>query len=105
VISILREQSLAVLGGELWLVFDGARSWSGLIPQREGPDAVYAWETKQNPNEPWAAFVHRCAADSLAAVATWPDADTLPPNLSARILYNLTWASEEEHEELRGRAV
>jgi len=72
VVAILRGQSLAVLGGELWLVLDGAHSWSGLIPQREGSDAVYAWETKRSPNEHWATFVNRCAADSIAAAEEWP---------------------------------
>jgi hypothetical protein len=98
VIAILRDRSLAILGGELWLVLSGSRSWSGLIPQREGSDAVYLWETNRYPNEPWATFVNRCAADSKSAVEKWPDPRTLSTELSGRILYNLTWVSEEELE-------
>jgi hypothetical protein len=97
VIAILREQSLAILGGELWLVLNGARGWTGLIPQQEGPDAVYAWETKRNPNEPWGTFVNRSADDSTAAVEKWPDSVELPRNLQGRILYNLTWVNEGKY--------
>ena len=105
VIAILRKQSLAILGGELWLVLDGSRSWIGLIPQRVGPDAVYTWETKRYPNEHWEAFVNRCVADTTAAVERWPEPDDLPPNLAGRILYNLTWVNEEEYDRLGSRAV
>jgi hypothetical protein len=104
-IVILETQSQAILGGELWLVLKGSNNWRGRIPQREGLDAIYTWETERNPNEDWAAFVNRCAVESKAAVERLPEAETLPPNLSGRILYNLTWVSEEEYSDLRNEAV
>src|SRR5437879_3928841 len=43
-VDVLRRRSLAILGGELWWVRDGIGVY-GLIPQRQGPPAVYPWET------------------------------------------------------------
>ncbi len=100
VVPILIEQNLAILGGELWWVQDGASTWNGLIPQVIGPDAVYAWETKRTPDEPWASFVKRCSFDTLATVEKLPRPGEIPENLPGRILYNLTWVSEKEYDEL-----
>ena len=105
VVAALREQMQAVLGGELWWVLDGEDSWSGFIPQREGADSVYHWETERRPNEPWHAFVSRCASTATEAASVLPGADELPPNLPGRILYNLTWVSEVEYATLGSRAV
>lgn len=104
-VSILVQQQRAILGGELWWVPDGARDWTGLIPQRTGPDAVYPWETTRAAGEEWATFVARCADDSLQAIERWPAVEDLPTNLEGRILYNLTWVSENEYRELRPNAV
>ena len=100
VVAALREQTQAILGGELWWVLDGEHSWSGSIPQREGPDSVYHWETERRPNEPWLAFVNRCASNTTEAASVLPGTDELPPNLPGRILYNLTWVSEAEYATL-----
>ena len=105
VVPILRSQLLAVVGGEVWWVLDGARSWNGLIPQRNGPDGVYTWETKRRPDESWSSFVTRCASDTIAAVEKWPVAGELRQNLPGRILYNLTWVTEAEYGGLGTRAV
>lgn len=105
VVRILREQRLAILGGEVWWVLDGARAWNGSIPQHQGVDAVYAWETMREPPESWLAFVNRCAAETVAAVEKWPGSGDLRPNLPGRILYNLTWVGEAEYGELGSRAV
>jgi hypothetical protein len=105
VVSVLRQQMQAILGGELWWVLDGEHSWSGLIPQREGPDSVYHWETERRSNEPWFAFVSRCASNATEAASVLPGTDELPPDLPGRILYNLTWVSEAEYGTLRSRAV
>jgi hypothetical protein len=72
VVEILSRHGFAVLGGELWWVPEGSASWVGLIPQREGPDRVYGWETKRRKKEPWSDFVKRCAPTPLAAVRRWP---------------------------------
>ena len=100
VVDVLHRRSLAILGGELWWVRNGAATWD-LVPQREGPAAVYPWETKRRSEEPWTAFVERCATDTLAAVARYPALDDLPRDLEGRILYNLTWVSEAEFEKMR----
>ncbi|MBI1852095.1 MAG: hypothetical protein HYR85_17285 [Planctomycetes bacterium] len=105
IVEILTERDFAILGGELWWVLDGALTWNGLIPQRTGADAVYPWETKQHRDEPWSEFVRRCASDTIAAVSTWPRSGDLPSNLPGRVLYNLTWVSEAEYDELDRRAV
>src|SRR5574342_221065 len=72
VVARLHDQGLAILGGEVWWVLDGARTWNGLVPQRRGPDLAYDWETLRKPLESWPAFVSRCAADTVAAVETLP---------------------------------
>ena len=100
-LAILRHHGLGVLGGELWWVRDEVVDWDGLIPQRQGAPGVYSWETKRLPGEPWPQFVDRAAAESIAAVERWPDPDSLPPDLAGRIVYNLTWVSEPEYENLR----
>jgi hypothetical protein len=100
-ISILVQEQCAILGGELWWVPDGAGDWTGLIPQRRGPDAVYPWDTTRVPGEEWASFVARCADESLEAIDRWPGTDDLPSNVSGRVLYNLTWISETEYGELK----
>lgn len=105
VVEILRGKQLAILGGELWWVLEGSNSWNGLIPQRSGPDAVYAWETKRRRKEPWSRFVARCAADTLAAVTRWPRPQDLPADLPGQVLYNLTWVDESEYGQLGNRAV
>lgn len=94
VVAILADRELAVLGGELWWVLDGADGWKGLIPQQQGPDAVYAWETKKGTGEAWPVFVRRCASETLAAIEELPRPGELRPNLPGRILYNLTWVSQ-----------
>lgn len=105
VVSILRRNALGILGGELWWVRDGSSDSNGLIPQRSGPPAVYPWETIRREDEPWHHFVERGAADTLAAVDRLPAANDLPSGLAGRILYNLTWVSETEHEKLKSRNV
>jgi len=105
VVTFLRQQMQAVLGGELWWVLDGEHTWSGSIPQREGPDSVYHWETERRSNESWRAFVDRCAANATEAAKVLPGADELPRDLPGQILYNLTWVSEVEYGTLRNRSV
>ena len=78
---------------------------SDVIPQRHGAPAVYPWETKPLPEEPWLNFIERAAADSLAAVERWPEPGDLPDDLVGRVLYNLTWVSEAEYQNLRTHAV
>lgn len=68
-IVILETQSQAILGGELWLVLKGSSNWRSMIPQREGPDAIYTWEIERNFNEDWATFVNRCAVGGSAILA------------------------------------
>ena len=75
-----------------------AGDWSGLIPQENGPDAVYVWETHRLPGESWLAFVQRCASETLAAVKSLPRSGELPSNVPGRILYNLTWVSESDYD-------
>ncbi len=98
-VKTLIDQRRAILGGELWWVCEGA--WSGLIPQRTGPPAVYPWTTERLPGEPWPEFIERAAADTIAAVKRWPSPDDLPRDLEGQILYNITWVSESEFENLR----
>jgi hypothetical protein len=105
VVAVLHKQMQAVLGGELWWVLDGAESWSGFIPQLEGADTVYHWETERLPNETWTAFVGRCADHAIEAAKILPGKDEVPPDLPGQILYNLTWVSEVEYGTLRSRAV
>ena len=105
VVEVLRSHGLGILGGELWWVQEGSRDWVGLIPQRDGPPAVYPWETKREPGESWLDFVDRAAAETLAAVRRWPAPGDLPNELGRRILYNLTWTSEEEFDNLRTSVV
>ena len=105
VVDVLRQQMQAVLGGELWWVLDGAHTWNGSIPQAEGVDAVYTWETIRREDEPWRSFVARCARGTLEAVAALPREGEVRPNLPGRILYNLTWVDESEYLELGSRAV
>jgi hypothetical protein len=100
VVDILRSQGIGILGGELWWVRDGLTDWVGLIPRRHGSPGVYVWETKREAGELWTNFIERGASDALVAVKRWPKPDDLPPDLSGRILYNLTWVSEAEFEEL-----
>jgi hypothetical protein len=95
VVDILRSRGMGILGGELWWVRDGASVWA-LIPQRNGPPAVYPWVTNRRPAERWSDFVDRGANDTLAAVERFPEPEDLPPDLGGRILYNLTWISELE---------
>jgi hypothetical protein len=102
VVEVLRRRELGILGGELWWVRDGFSSYD-LVPQRNGGRAVYPWETKRQSGEPWPHFVERCAIDTLAAVERWPAPEDLPLNLPGRILYNLTWVSELEYEELSSK--
>ena len=104
-ISLLVDARCAILGGELWWVPENATEWTGLIPQRIGPDGVYPWDTERIPNELWQAFVERCAHDSVEAVSRWPGINDLPVNLGGRILYNLTWVTESEYETLGQQAV
>lgn len=105
VIAVLSEAQRAVLGGELWWVPEGAREWTGWIPQKTGPDAVYPWATERASGESWRTFVERAAQESIAAIDRWPGANELPDNLGGRILYNLTWVSEPEYQELGEHAV
>lgn len=98
VLDVLRSHSMGVLGGELWWV-DGARVL-GLIPQRYGPPAVYPWVTDRRPGESWPDFVERGANEALVAVERFPSPGDLPLNLAGRVLYNLTWVSDVEFEEL-----
>ena len=99
VLDVLRSHAMGILGGELWWVPDGATDWS-LIPQKHGPPAVYPWVTNRKPGELWPDFVERGIDEALAAVELFPSPEDLPPSLTGRILYNLTWATEIEFEKL-----
>jgi hypothetical protein len=100
VVDVLRFHWIGILGGELWWVRDGFQDWVGVIPQRQGPPGVYGWETKREPDEPWLDFIDRGASDALARVEQWPTPGDLPPDLPGQILYNLTWVSEAEFNNL-----
>ena len=65
---------------------------------------MYHWETDRLPDEPWSEFVQRCASESLAAVNELPPPGELRSNLRGRILYNLTWVSEDEYDRLVTRS-
>ena len=99
-VRVLILHGQAILGGELWWVPSGANHWTGLIPQRIGPPAVYPWETRRDDGENWDDFVARCAQETLAVIARWPNVDDLPADVDGRVLYNLTWVSESEFQEL-----
>ncbi len=103
VVDLLRSHGMGILGGELWWVGDAATDWD-LVPQRDGPPGVYVWETNRRSGELWADFVERGANDAIAAVERFPAPGDLPPNLPGRVLYNLTWVSEVEFEELAKKA-
>jgi hypothetical protein len=103
IIPILAENQLAILGGELWWVLQGARTWTGLIQLRDGSTAVYHWSSDREPGEEWTAFVSRCAEESLAAVDRFPGDIDLPVDLSGLILYNLTWVSQDGYLDLQTR--
>lgn len=104
VVRVLRSQQIGILGGELWWVRDGCTDWVGAIPQRHGPPGVYTWETKRRSGEPWLDFADRGASDALAMVERWPRPGDLPLGLPGRILYNLTWVSEAEFNNLNSKA-
>jgi len=99
VVDVLRSNNLAILGGELWWEREG--SFSGVIPQRQGPPAVYPWATNRQSGESWPDFVQRGALDALAAVERFPGPEDLALDVTGRVLYNLTWVSEPEFAELR----
>lgn len=105
VVEVLRSHGIGVLGGELWWVRNGFTDWVGAIPQRHGPPGVYGWETKREPGEPWSHFIERGTSDALAAVDRWPTPEELPVDLAGRVLYNLTFASEEEFKKLSTNAL
>ena len=105
VVEVLRFQRIGILGGELWWVRDGIKGWLGAIPQRHGSPGVYVWETKREPVESWLDFINRSASDALAMVERWPMPEDLPPNLPGKILYNLTWVSEAQFNDLGTRPV
>jgi hypothetical protein len=103
-VAVLVKEQRAILGGELWWIPEGRNDWTGLIPQRQGPDAVYPWATERDAGEQWSAFVLRCADETLQAVERWPGINELRPDLGGRILYNLTWVSETQYRELVGES-
>jgi hypothetical protein len=98
--AVLAQRRLAVLGGEVWRVVDGRIN--GVVPQRSGPPAVYAWDSRRNAGESWQAYVERCARESQTWIERWPEPDDLPTGLDGTILYNLTWVDEREYRTLVG---
>lgn len=88
VIRALRDQSLGILGGELWWVPDGSTSWE--LP----PPGVYVWESDRRCRESWQHFVERSAAEAITAVERCPVEWDIPENLLGRLLFNFTWTSE-----------
>jgi hypothetical protein len=106
VVDILRSHGMGILGGDVWWI-DGTTGSVYLsvlkLAQHEGIAVVYAWNTERRPGEPWSHFVERGASDALNAVERYPNGD-IPPDLPGRILYNLTWVSEAEFEELGSKA-
>jgi hypothetical protein len=100
VVDALLLRNMAILGGEVWWVRDGSSEWVGMIPQQDGSAGVYTWETARKTGEVWSEFVQRCAFDTLDAVGKWPREGELLSDLNGRILYNLTWVSEEEFSNL-----
>jgi hypothetical protein len=102
VVEVLRSQGFGILGGELWWVHGGVY---GSISQRQGPPGVYTWVTNRRSGETWEHFAQRGASDAAAAVERWPEQSDLPPDLPGRILYNLTWVSEAEFNNLSTQAV
>ena len=99
VVDILSSHAMGILGGELWWISEAG--WFQSVPQRQGGPGIYTWVTERRDAEAWQDFVERGASDALAATEQWPKPEDLPPNLTGRILYNLTWVSEAEFEALR----
>jgi hypothetical protein len=102
-IAVLVDKQLAILGGEVWWVPEGESGWTGIIPQRRGPPGVYHWDTEREAQEEWLAYVQRCGMHSLQAIDAMPASDDVPTDLSGRILYNLSWVSEDELWALKKR--
>ncbi len=99
-IGVLAGQGLAIMSGEVWFLAAGARQWTALVPQRAGRPAAYAWATEREAGEEWTAFVSRCRTEASTSVSRMPGPDDLPDNLSGRILYNLNWVGEAEHDQI-----
>jgi hypothetical protein len=98
VVSVLCLHGCALLGGEVWWLRHGSADAVGWIPQRVGPDGIYAWESTRLPGESWTEFATRAAAETLAYVRSWPEPEDLRPDLPGIILYNLTWDSCDERD-------
>lgn len=95
VVDTLRSAGLAILGGELWWIPDGASDPDLLIPQSQTLPVVYVWETVRRADEAWRDFVSRSAIEAQGASERWPTPEDLPS--SGQVVYNLCWISEHEY--------
>jgi hypothetical protein len=124
--GILAAAGLAILGGEAWLVRYEGEDWSTVLPQTDAspragygsnwygifPAApgqlpgVYAWDFRerwQPASETWEQFCGRAAAHTISVIMRLHPEEDVPPDLSPRVRYNLTYVSPREYDEIVNR--
>ena len=98
VVESLTEENYAILGGEAWLVENGA-IW-GMLPLRSGGTAVFAWDSDKQTSETWNQFVRRAAEETLSWIEKLNAEDDVPIEKREFVCYNLTYVTEKEYSEL-----
>jgi len=96
-VAAYREDAQAILGGEIWVVLDGA--FYPQPPLESGGTAVIAWDvTARRPGEAWPEFVKRTAAEGLAEIEALKAENAVLSSLRDGISYNLYVVTESEYE-------
>ena len=99
-IETIRQDNLAILGGEVWVVINGAVR--AMPPLADGGTAVIAWNTnKPASNESWREFVDRAAKETVLAIKKISAEETVAREVRDKVYYNLCYVSEAEYKELR----
>lgn len=96
--AAIAESSLAVLGGEVWLVDPAGRGWTGLIPSRDKrPPSVWTWDVSPRElGESWQAYCTRAAHETIATVSRLPIEAESSEDVVDDLWIHLLYVSKDE---------
>lgn len=96
----LSSMGYAVVSAELSAIVDGTLT-PGRAPGASGDDLFVVFDAEdRGQSESWKQYVNRCRDDLVNQIQTFDAPNKTDPNRTERILYCLTYVTEEEFNEM-----
>ena len=97
VLNTLEAEGLAVLGGEIWGIWDAAIL--GAVPTRRGGSRILAWSAPvKRPEARWSEYVTSCTQRAREAVLELQAEDEVIPAFHGRLYYHLHFLDKDDFQ-------